>query len=125
VLIVLAAMFGPHIVLTTAGERHRPSAEAAERASLVRHRPARARRVQPRHCRDETRLLHRRRVGRAGLPEWAALPASPPDSSAAGPTAFVGRVADTIMAFPLFVLAMGIVAALGNTVQNIIIAPRS
>ncbi|EKS42508.1 ABC transporter permease [Afipia clevelandensis] len=34
----------------------------------------------------------------------------------------VGRVSDTIMAFPLFVLAMGIVAALGNTVQNIIIA---
>ncbi|WP_315757669.1 MULTISPECIES: ABC transporter permease [unclassified Bradyrhizobium] len=34
----------------------------------------------------------------------------------------VGRIADTIMAFPLFVLAMGIVAALGNTVQNIIIA---
>jgi len=33
-----------------------------------------------------------------------------------------GRIADTIMAFPLFVLAMGIVAALGNTVQNIIIA---
>src|SRR5580704_5223598 len=26
----------------------------------------------------------------------------------------VGRIADTIMAFPLFVLAMGIVAALGN-----------
>ncbi|MFZ4809101.1 MAG: ABC transporter permease [Hyphomicrobiaceae bacterium] len=34
----------------------------------------------------------------------------------------VGRVADTIMAFPLFVLAMGIVAALGNNVQNIVIA---
>jgi len=34
----------------------------------------------------------------------------------------VGRAADTIMAFPLFVLAMGIVAALGNTVQNIVIA---
>src|SRR5207244_6789374 len=34
----------------------------------------------------------------------------------------VGRIADTIMAFPLFVLAMGIVAALGNTVQHIIIA---
>ena len=34
----------------------------------------------------------------------------------------VGRIADTIMAFPLFVLALGIVAALGNTVQNIIIA---
>ena len=29
---------------------------------------------------------------------------------------------DTIMAFPLFVLAMGIVAALGNTMANIIIA---
>src|SRR3981081_2296773 len=33
-----------------------------------------------------------------------------------------GRIAYTIMAFPLFVLAMGIVAALGNTVQNIVIA---
>ena len=30
----------------------------------------------------------------------------------------VGRIADTIMAFPLFVLAMGIVAALGNTVHE-------
>ncbi|WP_436149300.1 ABC transporter permease [Bosea sp. LjRoot90] len=34
----------------------------------------------------------------------------------------VGRVADTIMAFPLFVLAMGIVAALGNSVGNIVLA---
>jgi peptide/nickel transport system permease protein len=34
----------------------------------------------------------------------------------------VARISDTIMAFPLFVLAMGIVAALGNTVQNIILA---
>jgi peptide/nickel transport system permease protein len=34
----------------------------------------------------------------------------------------VTRGADTIMAFPLFVLAMGIVAALGNTVGNIILA---
>lgn len=34
----------------------------------------------------------------------------------------VSRLADTIMAFPLFVLAMGIVAALGNTVTNIVIA---
>jgi peptide/nickel transport system permease protein len=34
----------------------------------------------------------------------------------------IGRLADTIMAFPLFVLAMGIVAALGNTVMNIVYA---
>lgn len=34
----------------------------------------------------------------------------------------VGRLTDTIMAFPLFVLAMGIVAALGNSVENIIYA---
>lgn len=34
----------------------------------------------------------------------------------------VGRFCDTIMAFPLFVLAMGIVAALGNSVENIIYA---
>jgi peptide/nickel transport system permease protein len=36
--------------------------------------------------------------------------------------AAIGRIADTIMAFPLFVLAMGIVAALGNTVPNIVLA---
>ena len=34
----------------------------------------------------------------------------------------VGRISDTVMAFPLFVLAMGIVAALGNTVENIVYA---
>jgi len=34
----------------------------------------------------------------------------------------VGRAVDTIMAFPLFVLAMGIVAALGNSVENIVYA---
>ena len=34
----------------------------------------------------------------------------------------IGRLVDTIMAFPLFVLAMGIVAALGNTVGNIVFA---
>jgi peptide/nickel transport system permease protein len=36
--------------------------------------------------------------------------------------AIAGRVIDTIMAFPLFVLAMGIMAALGNSVENIIYA---
>lgn len=36
--------------------------------------------------------------------------------------AITGRMVDTIMAFPLFVLAMGIVAAMGNTVENIIYA---
>ena len=34
----------------------------------------------------------------------------------------ITRGADTVMAFPLFVLAMGIVAALGNTVGNIVLA---
>jgi peptide/nickel transport system permease protein len=38
------------------------------------------------------------------------------------PDAIVGRIMDTIMAFPLFVLAMGIVAALGNSVINIVLA---
>ena len=35
--------------------------------------------------------------------------------------AVIGRIADTIMALPLFVLAMGIVAALGNTIPNIVL----
>jgi peptide/nickel transport system permease protein len=34
----------------------------------------------------------------------------------------IGRLTDTLMAFPLFVLAMGIVAALGNSVANIVYA---
>ncbi|MEM9268620.1 MAG: ABC transporter permease, partial [Pseudomonadota bacterium] len=34
----------------------------------------------------------------------------------------ISRGLDMIMAFPLFVLAMGIVAALGNTVENVIYA---
>jgi peptide/nickel transport system permease protein len=33
-----------------------------------------------------------------------------------------GRFMDTIMAFPLFVLAMGIVAAAGNSIENIVYA---
>jgi peptide/nickel transport system permease protein len=38
------------------------------------------------------------------------------------PDRIISRVMDTIMAFPLFVLAMGIVAALGNSVLNVIVA---
>lgn len=34
----------------------------------------------------------------------------------------LSRILDTIMAFPLFVLAMGIVAAMGNTIENIVYA---
>ncbi|KMO35530.1 ABC transporter permease [Methylobacterium aquaticum] len=34
----------------------------------------------------------------------------------------VGRLVDVLMAFPLFVLAMALVAALGNRVENIVIA---
>jgi len=34
----------------------------------------------------------------------------------------VSRLIDTIMAFPLFILAMGLVAALGNTIANIVYA---
>ncbi len=34
----------------------------------------------------------------------------------------ISRIVDTIMAFPLFILAMGLVAALGNSVENIIYA---
>jgi peptide/nickel transport system permease protein len=34
----------------------------------------------------------------------------------------VGRLADTIMAFPLFVLAVGIAAAMGNSLSSVILA---
>lgn len=70
---------------------------------------------------DPAGLFHRSRLGRAGVPYGRHC------RYCAGyfsgwTDRIVGRIADTIMAFPLFVLAMGIVAALGNTVQNIIIA---
>ena len=35
---------------------------------------------------------------------------------------WVGRIVDVLMAFPLFVLAMALVAAMGNRMENIIIA---
>lgn len=35
---------------------------------------------------------------------------------------WVGRITDVLMAFPLFVLAMALVAALGNRVENIVLA---
>jgi peptide/nickel transport system permease protein len=35
---------------------------------------------------------------------------------------WVGRITDVLMAFPLFVLAMALVAAMGNRMENIIIA---
>ena len=38
------------------------------------------------------------------------------------PDRIVGRLVDVLMAFPLFVLAMAMVAALGNRVENIVIA---
>jgi peptide/nickel transport system permease protein len=38
------------------------------------------------------------------------------------PDRIIGRLLDTIMAFPLFVLAVGIAAGLGNSVSSVIIA---
>src|SRR5258708_39013852 len=34
----------------------------------------------------------------------------------------IGRLMDTIMAFPLFVLAVGIAAAMGNTIMSVVVA---
>ena len=48
----------------------------------------------------------------------AACRASPPGFFGGWVDQLIGRIADTIMAFPLFVLAMGIVAALGNTCRT-------
>jgi peptide/nickel transport system permease protein len=38
------------------------------------------------------------------------------------PDSILGRIIDTIMAFPLFVLAVGIAAGLGNSVSSVVIA---
>ena len=91
-------------------------------AHLGRHRPARPRHVQP---------PHRRRRGSIS-PSRSRRSASP-SCSAPSIGAFcgyaggrldrwVGRFVDVLMAFPLFVLAMAMVAALGNRVENIVIA---
>jgi peptide/nickel transport system permease protein len=89
--------------------------------ALVRHRQSGPRRVQPGDRRDA--------AGSGDL--GAAVALSFVIGSRAGRIAgywggwldiVLNRFLDTIMAFPLFVLAMGIVAALGNTVENIIYA---
>jgi peptide/nickel transport system permease protein len=38
------------------------------------------------------------------------------------PDRIIGRIIDTIMAFPLFVLAVGIAAGLGNSISSVIVA---
>jgi peptide/nickel transport system permease protein len=38
------------------------------------------------------------------------------------PDRIIGRVIDTIMAFPLFVLAVGVAAGLGNSISSVIVA---
>ena len=61
-----------HRAARSAGERHRGRAERPLGEALVRHRPARPRRVQPGRRRHAARLLHRRRLGRAGVPDGRA-----------------------------------------------------
>ena len=62
------------------------------------------------------------RLGGAGASSWAGFAGIAAGFFGGWTDRIVGRISDTIMAFPLFVLAMGIVAALGNTVTNIVIA---
>ncbi len=108
--------------LRSASDRRDARAYAALGRPLVRHRRPRPRHFQP----------HRRRdAGSISGIAFAAVVLSFAIGAVAGLAAgyfggwtdrLVGRAADTIMAFPLFVLAMGIVAALGNTVANIVYA---
>ena len=90
-------------------------AAAALARALVRHRPARPRHPEPRARGHAARPRDRGRARWRCRSRWAARGGVAPASSAAGPTGSSRRLTDTIMAFPLFVLAMGIVAALGNT----------
>jgi peptide/nickel transport system permease protein len=115
---VLLALFGPWIApydalaATVRGaQAPRPRTGSAP-IRWARHPVAHHRRRAPRFRHRGHRgaaSFGRSALGRCGLfGGWADR--------------IIGRIADTIMAFPLFVLAMGIVAALGNTVANIVIA---
>jgi peptide/nickel transport system permease protein len=122
-LIVLAAVFGPYIV------PHDPLASdtaAALKPPSMKHwfgtGPDRPRCVQPcgRGRRGSTFFIAVASVALVFL--MGGLAGVAAGFFGGWTDRIVGRIADTIMAFPLFVLAMGIVAALGNTVQNIILA---
>ena len=108
----------------SAGERHRQRAAAPSRRALVRHRPARPRHLLPRHRRDAARPRHRGASVALASP-LAELPGIAAGFFGGWTDRIVGRIVDTIMAFPLFVLAMGIVAALGNSVPTSSWRPRS
>ncbi len=71
---------------------------------------------------DPHRSRHRHHRGRDHRRRSAPRSAPRPDGLAAGPTASSAASIDTIMAFPLFVLAVGIAAALGNSVSSVVIA---
>ena len=108
--------------LRSARQQHGAGAEGALGRALVRHRPAR-----PRHALSRvivaTRLDFIIAVSSVVLVFLMGGLAGVAAGFFGGWTdRIVSRIADTIMAFPLFVLAMGIVAALGNTVTNIVIA---
>ena len=107
--------------LRSAGERHARSFAGAVGEALVRYRPARARHLEPGDGGGAARHVYR--GGSVALVfALGGLSGTAAGFFGGWTDRIVGRIADTIMAFPLFVLAMGIVAALGNTVTNIVIA---
>ena len=120
---MIAALFGPYVVpYDPLASDTAAALQAAVGGALVRHRPARA---------AISSAASWSRPGSISFIAVASVALVFLMGGLAGIAAgyfggwtdrIVGRIADTIMAFPLFVLAMGIVAALGNTVQNIIIA---
>ena len=123
VLILLAALIGPWIVpLRPARERHRGGAEAAlgRRTGLA---PINSDATFSAAWWSRPGSISPSRLHRScWYSSWAALAGVAAGYFGGWTDRIVGRIADTIMAFPLFVLAMGIVAALGNTVQNIVLA---
>ena len=122
-LLLVAALFGPSIAPYDAAADQRRRGAASRRRRRTGSAPTSSAATSSAACWWRPGSTCRSPSPRWCWPScWARCRAWPPAISAAGPISVVGRLADTIMAFPLFVLAMGIVAALGNEVINIVIA---
>ena len=91
-------------------------------AHLAGHRPVRPGPAVAHHLRRAHRADRRAspRRSSAASPGWCWASAAP--ISAAGSTSILQRVFDVVMAFPLIIMALAVVAIFGTGVHNVIVA---
>ena len=99
-----------------------PASRRPDAGASVRARRTRARHPRPAR-RRRSHLAHRRRVGGVGVrARGASWSAGSPGYAGGWADTLIGRVIDVLMAFPGILLAIALVAALGPSLRNVVIA---